>query len=75
MGEKEVASVFKSKIQRSIIDDKKVVPPIGSYNLIYNDIATRIIKEEEEDPDLIIRKPGFGVGEPRFPDPPAPRDD
>jgi hypothetical protein len=36
---------------------------VGSYNLIYNDIATRVIKEEEEDPDLIIKRPGFGIGE------------
>lgn len=35
---------------------------MGAYNIIYNDIATRVIKEEEEDPDLIIKKPGFGVG-------------
>lgn len=25
-----------------------------------------MIKEEEDDPDLIIKKPGFGVGEKRF---------
>lgn len=61
-----MSSAFKSKIQRKIIDDKKPAPPVGSYNLIYNDIATRVIKQEEEDPDLIIKKPGFGVGEARF---------
>ena len=61
-GEKEVTSAFKSKIERKIIDEKRVGPPVGSYNLIYNDIATKVIKEEEEDPDLIIKKPGFGVG-------------
>ena len=44
-GEKEVTSAFKSKIDRKIIDEKKVVPPIGAYNIIYNDIATRVIKE------------------------------
>jgi len=26
------------------MDDKQPVPPIGSYNLIYHDIATKIIK-------------------------------
>ena len=46
-GEKEVTSAFKSKIDRKIIDEKKVVPPIGAYNIIYNDIATRVIKEQE----------------------------
>lgn len=25
-----------------------------------------MIKEEEDDPDLVIKKPGFGVGEKRF---------
>lgn len=64
--EKEVTSSFKSKIERKMVDEKKIVPPIGSYNLIYHDIATKVIKEEEEDPDLIIKKPGFGVGEARF---------
>ena len=34
------------------------------------ELSTKIIKEEEEDPDLIIKKPGFGVGEKRFADMP-----
>ncbi len=34
------------------------------------ELSTKIIKEEEEDPDLIIKKPGFGVGEKRFTDMP-----
>ena len=34
-----------------------------------------MIKEEEEDPDLIIRKPGFGVGEARFKDAAKPEED
>ena len=66
--EKEVTSAFKSKIERKIVDEKRQGPPVGAYNIIYNDIATRVIKEEEEDPDLIIKKPGFGVGETRFKD-------
>lgn len=51
------------------------MPAIGSYNLVYSDIATKVIKEEEDDPDLIIKKPGFGVGENRFKDAPKPADD
>ena len=51
------------------------MPAIGSYNLIYSDIATKVIKEEEDDPDLIIKKPGFGVGENRFKAAPKPADD
>jgi hypothetical protein len=64
--EKEITSAFKSKLERKIIDEKKVGPAVGSYNLVSSDIATRVIKEEEEDPDLIIKKPGFGVGQARF---------
>lgn len=52
------------------MEEVKNAPAVGSYNLIYSDIATRVIKEEEEDPDLIIKKPGFGVGELRFKDHP-----
>lgn len=62
-----MSAAFKSKLERKFIEDKKV-PSVGTYNLINTDIATRIIKEEEEDPDLIIKKPGFGVGEARFRD-------
>lgn len=73
--ERQVSSSFKSKIERKIIDEKKIAPPVGSYNLIYNNIATKVIKEEEEDPDLIINKPGFGVGEIRFKQPQIPDDE
>lgn len=73
--EKEVSAAFKSKIERKLIDDRKTAPPVGSYNLIYSDIATKIIKEEEEDPDLIIKKPGFGVGEARFKETQKPEED
>ena len=58
-----------------MIDEKRQPPPVGSYNIIHNDIATRIIKDEEEDPDLIIKKPGFGVGEARFKHVEKPEDD
>ena len=43
-GEKEVTSAFKSKIDRKIVDEKRLGPPVGAYNIIYNDIATRVIK-------------------------------
>lgn len=38
------------------------VPAPGAYNMNHYDISTKVIKEEEDDPDLIIKKPGFGVG-------------
>lgn len=50
-------------------------PSVGSYNLIYHDLATKVIKEEEDDPDLIIKKPGFGVGEARFKEQAKPEED
>ena len=40
------------------------------YNINQYDIENRVIKEEEDDPDLIIKKPGFGIGERRFRDAP-----
>ena len=46
VGEKEVTSAFKSKIDRKFIEDNKQGPSVGSYNIIHNDIATRVIKEE-----------------------------
>ena len=68
--EKESLSVFKSGTKRKGIENPNQVPAPGVYNTNNNDIATRIIKEEEDDPDLIIKKPGFGVGEKRFKDAP-----
>lgn len=47
-----------------------MVPAPGLYNTNMYDISNRVIKQEEEDPDLIIKKPGFGVGETRFKDAP-----
>ena len=41
-------------------------PPPGLYEMNMYDISTKIRKEEEENPDLMIKKPGFGVGEVRF---------
>ena len=64
--EKEVASIFKSKTKRKAEEDIVNAPSPAAYNLHHYDIATRVIKEEEDDPDLIIRKPGFGIGEQRF---------
>lgn len=46
------------------------IPAPGVYNINNYDISTRVIKEEEDDPDLVIKKPGFGVGEKRFRDAP-----
>ena len=41
-------------------------PPPGIYKTNYYDISTKIKKEEEDNPDLMIKKPGFGIGEVRF---------
>ena len=45
-------------------------PPPGTYETNLYDIATKIKKEEEENPDLMIKKPAFGIGEVRFKEPP-----
>ena len=68
--EKEALSVFKSSTKRKGIENANPYPAPGVYNINNLDIATRVIKEEEDDPDLIIKKPGFGVGEQRFRDAP-----
>ena len=41
-------------------------PPPGAYNINYYDITKKVIKEEEEDPDLVVNKPGFNTGADRF---------
>lgn len=47
---------------RKGITDPNSNPAPGVYNINQYDIENKIIKEEEDDPDLIIKKPGFGVG-------------
>lgn len=54
--------MFKSNSQRKGIITPNSVPAPGVYNTNNYDISTRVIKEEEDDPDLVIKKPGFGVG-------------
>ena len=41
-------------------------PPVGAYDLNYYDIKTAVKKDDEEDEDLKIHKPGFLSEEPRF---------
>ena len=41
-------------------------PPPGLYEMNMYDISMKILKEEEENPDLMIKKPAFGIGEVRF---------
>lgn len=43
-------------------------PPPGSYDQNAYTIADRCKQEEEDDPELAIRKPPFGVGEKRWRD-------
>ena len=73
--EKDALSVFKSGSKRKGIENRNNAPGVGLYNTNLYDISTRVIKEEEEDPDLIIKKPGFGVGENRFKDAPKKEED
>ena len=56
---------FKSKVKKEAFS-KNLNPPPGSYNVDYFDICKNAIKEEDDDPDLVIRKPGFNSGVERF---------
>lgn len=40
-------------------------PPVGAYDLGYFNIENKVKKDDEDDEDLRIEKPGFG-SEPRF---------
>jgi hypothetical protein len=42
------------------------MPPVGTYNFDNHTIEKRVRKEEEDDEDLIIERPGFGVKAERF---------
>ncbi len=39
---------------------------MGAYDINYFDIQTKVKKEDEEDEDLKIEKPGFGSYDLRF---------
>lgn len=41
-------------------------PAPGSYNIDAFDIHKKLVEDEEDDPDLVVKKPGFLSGEPRF---------
>ncbi len=42
------------------------MPAPGTYNIDAYDISKRIKKDEEDDPELAIKRPGFLTGEARF---------
>lgn len=42
------------------------MPPVGTYNYDNHTIEKKVRKEEEDDEDLIIERPGFGVKAERF---------
>jgi hypothetical protein len=73
--EKEVLSSFKSSTQRRMLLNNAEAPSPGAYNTSNFDIASRIIKYEEDDPELVIKKPGFGVGAKRFMEAPVKEED
>lgn len=60
-------AVFKSKETRFPKPNKKEPrPPIGLYNVDHLDISKKVKNEDDDDPDLAIKKPGFNSGAPRF---------
>jgi hypothetical protein len=44
-------------------------PPPGAYDQVANTIALACRRDEEDDPELAIQKPPFGVGEHRWKEP------
>lgn len=63
---------FRSGTKRTVHTGKKEEnPPPGAYDNKYYDIATKIIKEEE-DPDLRPTRKPFNTGEERFKSPKLP---
>lgn len=41
-------------------------PAPGSYDIDMYDLAKKAMPDEEDDPELVVKKPGFLSGEPRF---------
>ncbi|EAR84117.1 sperm-tail PG-rich repeat protein (macronuclear) [Tetrahymena thermophila SB210] len=63
-------SIFISKTKRDgLAEKKKVVPPPGQYNIDAYDIKKKVQKDDEDDPELAVKKPGFLSGEVRFKEP------
>lgn len=56
---------FKSSTKREANTKKDEGPPPGAYDLKYYDLATKVIKEEE-DPELSPKKAPFNSTDPRF---------
>eukprot|EP00825_Cyclidium_porcatum_P038009 TRINITY_DN4320_c0_g1_i4.p2 TRINITY_DN4320_c0_g1~~TRINITY_DN4320_c0_g1_i4.p2 ORF type:complete len:230 (-),score=59.98 TRINITY_DN4320_c0_g1_i4:184-873(-) len=55
-------AVFKSKDSRFNKQNKKDQrPPVGLYNVDNYDISKRAKNEDDDDPDLAIKKPGFNL--------------
>ncbi|KAL4442208.1 hypothetical protein ABPG74_009226 [Tetrahymena malaccensis] len=63
-------SIFISKTKRDgLAEKKKIVPPPGQYNIDAYDIKKKVQKDDEDDPELAVKKPGFLSGEVRFKEP------
>ena len=64
---KNVTTPFQSLVERDPFEDRKgLIPPLGIYEVNQHTIEERTKIEEEDDPDLVIQRPGFNVGASRF---------
>ncbi len=43
-----------------------MIPPVGAYKVDYYDIERATKIDEEDDPDLAIKRPAFNSSENRF---------
>lgn len=59
--------IFKSGVNRDLFRNRKdLIPPVGAYNIDHFDLKKKLPEFEEEDMDLMVKKPGFLSSEPRF---------
>ena len=62
-----MSAAFKNSANRVLYNmDKSVKPPVGAYKVDYYNIERGARIDEEEDPDLAVKKPGFASSDARF---------
>ncbi len=60
----ELSSMKSKSKRKNLVNNDNPAP--GAYNTNNLEISKKFAKEEEQDPDLVIKRPGFGTGEARF---------
>jgi len=62
------SAIFKSVVKKgdAIAPKRDVVPPVGAYQIDLHTISKAVKVDEEDDPELAIKKPPFLSSQPRF---------